>query len=92
VNAINAFIFMTMGSAMGLLPLLFPAWFPPTGADASCARALWLEVMAATQIALGLGYIIQARVLPFAARLISVIRASDSGALALSKTRGVPGR
>ncbi len=83
---------MAMGSAMGILPILFPAWVLPAGADASSARALWLEVMAATQFGLGLGYIVQARVLPFVARLLSTEPAADSGAFALPKQRGISGR
>ena len=77
---------------MGLLPVLFPSWFPPTGADESSARALWLELMAAVQIGLGLAFLVRERVVPFAARIVSVIGSSDAGAVALSKSRGVPGR
>jgi hypothetical protein len=77
---------------MGLLPHLFPAWFSAANSDASGARVAWLYVMAATQVGLGLGYIAQAHVIPFAVRLVSVDRSVDSAALALSKQRGVPGR
>jgi hypothetical protein len=92
VNAINAFIFVSMGSGMGLLPVLFPSWFPPTGADESSARAIWLELMATVQISVGITYLVRERVVPFAGRLVAAIRASDAGAVALSKSRGVPGR
>jgi len=92
MNALNAFIFVTMGSAMGLLPHVFPSWFPSTGADASSARVLWLQVMAATQVVLGLGYIAQAQVIPFVASLVSADRTADSGPLALSKQRAGTGR
>jgi hypothetical protein len=92
VNAINAFIFLTLGSGMGLLPILFPSLFPPTGADESSARALWLETMGMVQITLAIAFLMRERVLPFAGRLVAAFRASDSGAVVLSKTRGVPGR
>jgi hypothetical protein len=92
VSAINAFLFIAMGSGMGVLPVLVPSWFPPTGADEASTRALWLELMAAVQIGLGLAFLVRERVVPFAGRLVSAIRASDTGAVALSKSRGVPGR
>lgn len=81
-----------MGSAMGLLPHVFPTWFAPGGDDASGARVIWLYVMAATQAGVGLGYIAQANVIPFAARLISAGRVADAGALALPKAPLVSGR
>jgi hypothetical protein len=81
VSAINAFLFVTMGSGMGLLPVLFPSWFPPTGGDEASARALWLELMATVQIGLGLSFLVRERVMPFAARLVSFIRSSDTGAV-----------
>jgi hypothetical protein len=92
VNAINALIFSAIGSAMGLLPVLFPSWFPPTGGDASSARALWLEFMSVTQVGFGLGFIVRAHLLPLAGRLISGVPAGDAGALALPSPRIVPGR
>jgi hypothetical protein len=92
MNGLNAFLFVTMGSAMGFLPHLFPSLFPPTGADESSTRALWLSVVGATQVAIGLAYIAQAQVFPFAMRLVAMIRGSDTATLALPKTRAVSGR
>jgi hypothetical protein len=89
VSAINAFIFVTMGSSMGLLPVLFPSWFPPTGADESSARALWLELMATVQIGLGFAFLVRERVVPYLGRLVAMVRASDTGAVALSKSRAL---
>jgi hypothetical protein len=66
--------------------------FPPTGGDASSARALWLYVMATTQVGVGLGYIVQANVIPFAARLVSAGRVADAGSLALPKVPLASGR
>lgn len=83
---------MAMGSAMGLIPILFPSWVLHGGADASSARALWLEIMAATQFGLGLGYLAKARVFPFVARLLATETAAEPGALALPRQRGISGR
>jgi hypothetical protein len=77
---------------MGLLAHFFPSLFPPTGGDASSARIVWLYVMAGTQIMLGLGYVVQAHVIPFAARLVTADRAVETGTLALPKVRGAVGR
>jgi hypothetical protein len=92
MKAAEAFIFMTMGSAMGILPVLFPSWFPPTGGDESSARALWLEIMAATQVGIGFIFLAQAHALPFMARVVAAVRTSDTGTLALPKARTVSGR
>jgi hypothetical protein len=48
--------------------------------------------MATVQISVGITYLVRERVVPFAGRLVAAIRASDAGAVALSKSRGVPGR
>jgi len=92
VNALNAYIFVTMGSAMGLLAHVFPSWFQPAGADASSGRVLWLYIMATVQVALGLVYIVQAHLIPFAARLVSATRAVETSSLALPKARGLVAR
>jgi hypothetical protein len=92
VNALNAYIFMAMGSAMGLLPHVFPSWIAPNGDDASSARVIWLYVMATTQVAVGLGFVIQAQVIPFATRLMSADSAAAAGSLALPKAPVVSGR
>jgi hypothetical protein len=53
MNNRNAWGFVSFGFVMGLLPLLAPAWFPPTGIDGTSARAVWLEVMGGVQLVLG---------------------------------------
>lgn len=92
MNAVNACIFVAMGSAMELLARAFPAWFPMSGADMASARALWLHVMGSVQVGIGLGYMVRASVIPFVARLVSVARTADAGSLALPKARSVIGR
>jgi hypothetical protein len=83
---------MTMGSAMAIVAHVFPSLFPATSADLSSSRVLWLYVMATTQVAIGLGYVVQANVFPLAARLILAVRGSETGSLALPKARGFVGR
>jgi hypothetical protein len=91
MNDLNAAIFALIGFVMELLPAAFPSWFPPTGADQSSARALWLDIMGAVQAGLGLGYMARAHVVPFAARMFAVT-AGDRGAAALPEPRVVAGR
>jgi len=74
---------------MEVLPKVFPSWFPPTGADQSSTRALWLALMGAVQITLGLGFIIRAHVVPGVYRIFSSAPAAGAGALALPHARGV---
>lgn len=53
MNLRNAWGFLSFGLVMGLLPVLAPTWFPPTGTDGTSARALWLELMGVVQTLLG---------------------------------------
>jgi hypothetical protein len=92
MNAFNSLIFTLIGFVMESLPLAFPSWFPPNGADQSSTRALWLGVMGFTQIGLGIGYIVHVHVVPTASRLFSAARATDRGTLVVTSTRGVAGR
>ena len=89
MNAPNAVIFAVIGAAMELLPRLFPSWFPPSGADQSSGRALWLGVMGVLQLGLGLGYIIRLQLVPFTMRILSAVPAGERGSLALPNPRGV---
>ena len=88
MNATNALAFATLGSLMELLPRLFPAWFPPTGADASSCRALWLTLMGATQITVGLGFLLTTHAFPFVRRLVVRVPSAESGPLVLPESRG----
>ena len=73
---------------MEILPKIFPSWFPPTGSDQSSTRALWLTLMGAVQIAIGLSYIVRAQVIPAFLRVFSSARATEAGTLALPNPRG----
>jgi hypothetical protein len=91
MNALNALVFAALGSAMEILPKAFPSWFPPTGCDQASARAIWLALMGAVQISVGVGYIVRAHVIPFVHGIVSVGPA-ESGTLALPSPRGVTTR
>ena len=92
MNGINAAIFALLGSAMGLLPALAPSWFPPNGPDGSSARALWLDTVGAAQVALGVAYVLSARVAPAAMRILRAIPARDQVAFAVPDPHAVVGR
>jgi hypothetical protein len=92
MNILNAVAFAAVGSLMEILPRAFPAWFPPTHADQASCRALWLDLMGAVQITLGLGYLIRSRVLPAIVRIASVAPDGEQGALALRTARGLADR
>ncbi len=92
MNSLNSIIFALIGSVMGLLPAVFPSWFPPTGADQSSTRALWLDTMGVVQAGLGVGFLIRAHVVPAALRILSPIPTSDRGAFALPDPHIVAGR
>lgn len=92
MNLFNAVVFSAIGGLMELLPRAFPAWFPPTHADQASCRALWLDLMGALQVTLGVGYLIRAHAMPALARLLSVAPDGEQGALALRAARGAAHR
>jgi hypothetical protein len=92
MNAANALMFAVFGTAMELLPRVFPGWFAHPADNCAAARALWLSVMGAVQIGLGLGWIFRMHLVPLSARMLSSAPAGDSEAIALSKSHGVAGR
>lgn len=91
MNGINAAIFALIGAGMEMAPRLFPSWFPPTGADQSSARALWLFVMGVAQMALATGYVLRVYVMPVTLRVVSSVRATERSPLAFPNPRGVSG-
>jgi hypothetical protein len=92
MNDLDAVIFALLGSVMELLPMVFPSWFPRGGADQSSARALWLGVVGATQIAIGASYFVRAHAVPAAIRIFSAMPGADRDSLALQNPRAVAGR
>jgi hypothetical protein len=91
MNGINAAIFALLGAGMEIVPRILPSWFPPSGGDQSSARALWLAVMGATQMALAAGYLFRAYVMPFTLRVVSSVRTTERSPLALPNPRGISG-
>ena len=89
MNATNALAFAILGSLMEILPRVFPSWFPPSGSDAASCRALWLVVMGAVQITLGVGFLATAHAYPLLARLFLRGPAREAGTMALPQARGV---
>ena len=71
MNTANAFGFLVLGAAMGLLPWLAPAWFPPTASDGSSGRVLWLETMSVVQVAIGGWSLARANLFPAIARWLA---------------------
>jgi hypothetical protein len=92
MNATNALLFAAFGSVMEVLPKLFPTWFPPSGADQSSCRALWLLLMGAVQVTIGVGFILRAHAAPAVLRVFASVPASEPGTLALPTPRALPGR
>jgi hypothetical protein len=92
MNALNAILFAALGSAMEVMPKVFPSWFPPTGSYQFSNRGLWLAIMGFVQVALGAGFIVRAHVIPVIYRLLSTSHATETGALALPSARGVTAR
>jgi hypothetical protein len=92
MNTLNALTFGILGLVMEIVPLLFPSWFPRNSADQASARALWLGLMGAVQVALAAGFIVRSHVLPVFARLASSVPAGRQSSLPLPVARGVSGR
>ena len=92
MNAANALIFAVLGSAMELLPRVFPGWFAHQGDNSGVARALWLSVMGAIQLGLGLGWVVRAHLVPLSVRVLSSAPVGDAEAIALSNSHRVAGR
>jgi hypothetical protein len=76
MNFLNATIFALVGTAMEVIPALFPSWFPRNCADQASARLIWLNLMGAAQIALGVGYVIRVHLIP---AFVSIVAAVPSG-------------
>jgi hypothetical protein len=89
MNILNAIAFAAMGSLMELLPRAFPSWFPPTHADQASCRALWLDLMGAVQMTLGLGFVLRTQVLPAVFRALLMVPAGERENLALANPRTV---
>jgi hypothetical protein len=91
MNANNALTFAAFGALMEIVPRVLPSIFPHSGADEYSCRALWLQVMGAIQITVGVGFLGLNTVAPFATRVFAKGRI-EGGALALPAARGATAR
>lgn len=89
MKATNALIFAALGSLMELLPRAFPSWFPPTGGDEASGRALWLAIMGAAQITIGLGFLLTTHAHPTLRSLVVRVPSTEPSTLVLAEGRGV---
>lgn len=71
MTTIHAYVFVALGGALNLLPLLAPAQFPPTSLDGSNTSALWLQLMGWVNGGLGAGYAARLQVLPAIAQVLA---------------------
>ena len=71
MNAFNALVFLVLGVAMAMLPVVEPSWFPPTGIYGSSGRALWLEVMGVLQGVIGGVRVLRDLAVPFVLRSLT---------------------
>ena len=90
MNTLNALTFGILGLLMEIVPVLFPSWFPRNSADQASARALWLGLMGAVQVAVAAGFLVRAYVFPMVARFAFLVPSGRS--LPLPVARGVTGR
>jgi hypothetical protein len=89
MNSSNAITFAIVGCLMEVLPHAFPSLFPPTGGSEASCRALWLTVMGAVQVSLGLGYLSMVHVSPVAGRLVARVPARGAGTLPLPSSQSL---
>lgn len=67
----HAYVFLALGGALHLLPLLAPARFPPSSLDGANTSALWLQFMGWVNGGLGAGYATRLQVLPAVAQVLA---------------------
>lgn len=89
MNGPNAFLFALFGAFMEVLPAAFPSWFPPSGADGSSARVLWLDLMGGVQIGLGGLYGVRMLLAALASRAFAASAADRDETLVLPTPRGI---
>jgi hypothetical protein len=89
MNQLNSLIFAAFGAVMEFMPRFFPSWFPRTGADEGSGRVLWLSLMGAVQITIGVGLLLTTLVFPAMSRVFSGAPARRPDAVGLPAARGV---
>ncbi len=68
---LQAYVFLTLGAVLNLLPLMAPAQFPANSLDGSNTSALWLQFMGWVIGGIGTGYLLLLEVLPSVAQLLA---------------------
>jgi hypothetical protein len=92
MNQLNSLMFAAFGAVMEFMPRLFPSWFPRGSADEASGRALWLSLMGAVQITLGVGLFLTTFVFPAVSRAFSSAPARRPDPVGLPAARGVTAR
>jgi hypothetical protein len=92
MNLFNSLMFAAFGAVMEFMPRLFPSWFPRGSADEASGRALWLSLMGAVQITLGVGLLMTTCVFPALSRAFSLAPARRPDAVGLPAARGLTTR
>ena len=77
---------------MEFMPRLFPSWFPRSGSDEESCRVLWLSLMGALQITIGIGLFLTMNVFPAISRAFSSASAHQPEAIGLPAGRSVTTR
>ena len=67
----SSLLFFLLGLGMTLAPRLVPQAFPANGLDGSSSRAVWLALMGALNLSVGLGYAASRAVAAIGARFPS---------------------
>lgn len=71
MTPLHAYIFLTLGGLLNLLPLCAPGHFPPNGPDGAGTSALWLQFMGWVNGVVGAGYATRLQVLPAVAQVLA---------------------
>ena len=71
MTPLHAYVFLALGGLLNLLPMLVPAFFPPSSLDGSNTSALWLQLMGWVNGGLGAGYVTRLQVLPAVAQALA---------------------
>jgi hypothetical protein len=92
MNLFNSVMFAAFGAVMEFLPRFFPSLFPRGGADQASCRVLWLSLMGAVQITIGVGLFLTTLVFPAISRAFSAAPARRPDAVGLPAPRGLTTR
>ena len=92
MNVFNSLMFAAFGAVMEFMPRFFPSWFPRFGADQASCRALWLSLMGAVQITIGVGLLLTTHALPVLSRAFASAPSRRPAGVVIPAARGVTAR